>query len=400
MIMPPADEFSPQDDFDAALGGFLDGESPTDFFDAYAEQTLGATPAFRNKLEDRLGVQLRQMALAAEIERKRDKMQGNGHFHIATLPVNPTRDLRSPARIPLTLVAALLMMIIGGVWLVAGNRQTEPDGAPQTGNNQALTAAAVAPSQSPEADNSTAGALLATAQAAQTEALAGITPPQETADLPRLLPPNQGIRATLEAEMTRVFVEFPSSSEDPFNFDLPFDEFPLEWQVWNLSPVVIALQPIHQDEQFTREMLGVVYFPAEILPPDAYGTIEEVVGQNAPVDIPRWTPIQRLYTLQIPVLIEQRFSLPDGEYDQTLPFTLLHPALPLYERDVPDGIRLDLSIPDAPVFRFDAPVTTIEAAEGSSAVIMTIMVPPSMADFITLLMEQGAQIAPQFDAPQ
>lgn len=60
-----------------------------------------------------------------------------------------------------------------------------------------------------------------------------------------------------------------------------------------LVEVYIALQDIPEGIAITPEMVGIVYWPLAILPPDRIETLDELLGQTASEDIAQWMPIMR-----------------------------------------------------------------------------------------------------------
>ncbi len=55
--------------------------------------------------------------------------------------------------------------------------------------------------------------------------------------------------------------------------------------------VVVALQDIPEGETITETMVGKVFWPVAILPPDTLETFDAVIGKTATADIAQWMPI-------------------------------------------------------------------------------------------------------------
>ncbi|MGQ9886903.1 MAG: sigma-70 family RNA polymerase sigma factor [Aggregatilineales bacterium] len=241
--------------------------------DDLARTVPQADPAFRDHLEAQLLAQLQPRVS----DRETDTMQ-----MISMYPHPTAQETDRPARrAPLTLAAALLMVILAGSALLFMNR---PAGAPD------LFAAAQQQTATPVIE----------AFAAEQITYVPQTPTPMDADAEaqnNALRPPVLLTPTVQAPSARVpeviVVTLEATVVAPIEV---LSEAPAGY-----VPVVIAAQDIARGTAITPDLLAVVYWPLDLYwaavsslgadAEDLYSAVEQAAGLYANADIPRFQPV-------------------------------------------------------------------------------------------------------------
>ncbi len=105
----------------------------------------------------------------------------------------------------------------------------------------------------------------------------------------RPTPPQFGAGIDLSQDATRVIQPTPTIPETP----IPLIENPIEGYV----PVVTFYIPVAWGTVIREDMLTIVYWQADRVPSGSFSEIEDVVGQIATGDIPRFMPVLDVFVV-------------------------------------------------------------------------------------------------------
>ena len=224
--------------------------------DDLTETVPHARPVFQQNLENRLIAQMHQQNHPTNRRRKRMPFDN-------TLPVS-----RLATRLPITLVATLLIVIAAGSALflmsLGPSSETGLTAAIQEDGTATWT---VTPIQ------------LALTPIPGTRTVLATSAPTET-------PP---LSATPIATIGQVFTVTPLPLT--VAFDIPTAVNPAATGPSGLQPVVIAIENLEPGTQITSDMVAVVYWPGAIVPSGVDLAVETVEGLYVQDRIARWQPL-------------------------------------------------------------------------------------------------------------
>lgn len=272
-----------------------------------AQSRPQANANFERGLEDKLVARL--------YEKRERKIKMNGALPFNTSYVADTPLEKQPMRFSITLVAAVLVVIfMAGTLYLMNNHDSSSSGAANQRATATFTPTAVQDAQQ--------------GCAVQTQLFAYIVQPGDTltsiavqfgtpvdliAQLNCLLPntmvaygqvlfvPTNNISATATLPASPTMLP-PSVSElQPTVVPPAFTGTPIpSWNpagdvpaVSNFVPVIIAVEEIPENTTIEADMLREVYWPVDILPPDSYQSMADLVGQVTQNDIDKYDYVQQ-----------------------------------------------------------------------------------------------------------
>lgn len=265
-----------------------------------AQSRPRANANFERGLEDKLVDHLN-----AKRERK-IKMNGALPFNTSYVADKPLE--KQPLRFSITLVAAVLVVIfMAGTLYLMNNHDSSPSGAANQRATATFTPTAVQDAQQ--------------GCAVQTQLFAYVVQPGDTlasiaaqfntgldliAQLNCLLPnttvaygqvlfvPTTNVQATPTlppsvSELQPTVVP-PVVTATPIPSWNPAGDVPA---ASNFVPVIIAVEEIPENTTIEADMLREVYWPVDILPPDSYQSMADLVGQVTQNDIDKYDYVQQ-----------------------------------------------------------------------------------------------------------